>query len=149
MGTSTKEFANIQKKGNNIDTSRKENLVQQAEKDKDKISMSTLDKESKKGENALTNNKVQSEICKETSSAPVINENKEEAQKRSESNESVTANKANQTKTEVTSDINKASNDKKKGQKNIQDKTLERNMEDKEKAQDKRYGEVKEKPKNE
>merc|ERR1711915_732594 len=45
--TSTTEFANIRKKGNNIDTIRKENLVQQAEKDKDKISMST----SKKVEN--------------------------------------------------------------------------------------------------
>merc|ERR1711915_781529 len=147
--TSTKEFANIQKKGNNIDLSRKENLVQQAEKDKDKISMSTLDKESKKGENALTNNEVQSEICEETSSEPVINEKKEEAQKSSESNESVFGNKANQKKNEVTSDINKASNDKKKEQKNIQNKTLERNMDDKEKAHDKRYGEVKEKHKNE
>merc|ERR1711915_440647 len=96
--TSTTEFANIQKKGTNIDTSGKENLVQQAEKNKDKISTSTLDKEYKKGENALTNNKVQSEICKETSSAPVINENKEEAQKSSESNESVFGNKANQKK---------------------------------------------------
>merc|ERR1711915_1168385 len=85
----------------------------------------------------------------ETSSAPVINENKKEAQKSSESNESVIGNKVNQKKTEVTSSINKASNDKKKEQKSIQDKTLERNMEDKEKAQDKRYGEVKEKHKNE
>merc|ERR1711915_849030 len=55
----------------------------------------------------------------------------------------------NQKKTEVTSSINKASNDKKKEQKSIQDKTLERNMEDTEKAQDKRYGEVKEKHKKE
>merc|ERR1711915_306744 len=44
---STKEFANFQKKGTNIDANGKENLVQQAEKDKDKISMST----SKKVEN--------------------------------------------------------------------------------------------------
>merc|ERR1711915_748728 len=69
--------------------------------------------------------------------------------KSSESNESVFGNKARQKKTEVNSDISKASNDKKKEQKNIQDKTLERNKEDKEKTQDKRYGEVKEKHKNE